>query len=314
MTSEVWDHFDEPNENDTDPFAMCIHCGKEYVWRSFHGTSNLWKHLRFQCPMAPLNDQNMRKKENGTPKQFYSYDACRRSLVEMIIIDEMAFRVVEGEGFIKYSNTLQPKFEVPSRITVARDPMQIFLEEKEKMKKILKKQRISLTTDTWTSNQNLNYMVLTAHWIDQQWQLQRRVINFCLLDDHKGDTIGRKIEECLLQWGVDRIFTITVDNASFNNGAINYIKDLSKAWEGTILQHEFIHMRCCAHIVNLIVKSGLEVTNESIEKIRIAVRFVRSSPARLDQFKKCAEKEKIARKKFVIRCGYKVECYLYHVR
>lgn len=187
----------------------------------------------------------------------------------MIIIDEMAFRVVEGEGFIKYSNTLQPKFEVPSRITVARDPMQIFLEEKEKMKKILKKQRISLTTDTWTSNQNLNYMVLTAHWIDQQWQLQRRVKNVCLLDDHKGDTIGRKIEECLLQWGVDRIFTITVDNASFNNGAINYIKDLSKAWEGTILQHEFIHMRCCAHIVNLIVKSGLEVTNESIEKIRM---------------------------------------------
>jgi hypothetical protein len=93
--------------------------------------------------MSPLNDQNMQKKENGTPKQFYSYDACRRSLVEMIIIDEMAFRVVEGEGFIKYSNTLQPKFEVPSRTTVARDPMQIFLEEKEKMKKILKKQRIS---------------------------------------------------------------------------------------------------------------------------------------------------------------------------
>jgi hypothetical protein len=33
MTSEVWDHFDEPNENDTDPFVVCIHCGKEYVWR-----------------------------------------------------------------------------------------------------------------------------------------------------------------------------------------------------------------------------------------------------------------------------------------
>ena len=298
-TSEVWNHFHGPDENDEDPIAVCVHCGKEYLCRSFHGTSNLWKHLRFQCPMAPLKDQAMRKKEHGTPKQFYSYDECRRALVDMIIMDEMAFRVVEGEGFIKYSNTLQPRFEIPSRTTVARDAIQIFVEEKEKMKQILKKQRISLTTDTWTSNQNMNYMCLTAHWIDDRWQLQRRVINFCLVDDHRGETIGRKIEECLLEWGVDRIFTITVDNASSNNGAINYIKDLSKTWEGTILQHEFIHMRCCAHIVNLIVKSGLEVTNESIDKIRIAVRFVRSSPARLNQFKKCAEKEKISRKRLL---------------
>jgi hypothetical protein len=55
----------------------------------------------------------------------------------MIIIDEMAFRVVEVEGFIKYSNTLHPKFEVPSRTTVARDAMQIFLQEKGKNEKDL---------------------------------------------------------------------------------------------------------------------------------------------------------------------------------
>lgn len=124
----------------------------------------------------------------------------------MIIIDEMSFRAVEGEGFMRYSNILQPGFEVPCRTTVARDPTQIFLEEKSKMKKVLKKQRICLTTDTWTSNQNLKYMCLTAHWIDDRWQLQRRVINFCLVDDHKGETIGRKIEECLLEWGCSSHF------------------------------------------------------------------------------------------------------------
>jgi len=79
----------------------------------------------------------------------------------------------------------------------------------------------------------------------------------------------------LLEWGcIDHIFTITIDNGSSNDGPINYIKDLNKSWEGTMLRHEFIHMRCCAHIVNMIVKSGLEVTNDSIDKIRIAVMFV----------------------------------------
>ena len=28
-------------------------------------------------------------------------------------------------------------------------------------------QRVSLTTDTWTSIQSINYMVITAHWIDK---------------------------------------------------------------------------------------------------------------------------------------------------
>ncbi|WVZ50843.1 hypothetical protein U9M48_002057 [Paspalum notatum var. saurae] len=190
----------------------------------------------------------------------------------MIIMDEMAFRAVEGEGFIKYSNTLQPRFEIPSRTTVARDAMQIFLEEKAKMKKVLKKQRVCLITDAWTSNQNINYMCLTVHWIDAMWQLQTRL---------------KITNEKLLEERLKNIYLI--DNASSNDGAINYIKDLSKAREGVVLEHEFIHMRCSSHI--------LDLTDPSIDKIRIAVRL-RSSPKRLAQFKKCVEKEKISRKNF----------------
>lgn len=61
-------------------------------------------------------------------------------------------------------------------------------------------------------------------------------------------------------------------------------------------KHKFLHVRCCSHIVNLVVKSGLEEHNESINKIRTTVRFVRSSPSRLKVFKKCAELEKISSK------------------
>jgi len=42
------------------------------------------------------------------------------------------------------------------------------------------------------------------------------------------------------------------------------------------------------------VKSGLEEHNDSVERIRTAVKFVRSSPSRLKIFKKCAELEKIS--------------------
>jgi hypothetical protein len=51
-------------------------------------------------------------------------------------------------------------------LTVSRDCLKLFEEEKIKLMKVLKNQHVCLTTDTWTSIQNLNYMCLTAHWID----------------------------------------------------------------------------------------------------------------------------------------------------
>ena len=41
-------------------------------------------------------------------------------------------------------------------------------------------------------------------------------------------TIGRAIESCLLKWGIDRLFTITTDNASSNEVAIDYVKKKTK--------------------------------------------------------------------------------------
>ena len=71
---------------------------------------------------------------------------------------------------------------------------------------------------------------------------------------------------------------------------------ITKEWGASILRGEFMHMRYCAHIVNLIVMEGLKSLHESIVKVRNAVRYVRSSPSRYDKFKACVEKVKIASK------------------
>jgi len=63
------------------------------------------------------------------------------------------------------------------------------------------------------------------------------------------------------------------------------------------LSNEHLHVKCCAHIVNLIICNGLKEMNVSVVKIRNAIRFVRSSPSRLLTFKKCAEKLHIKCKK-----------------
>ncbi|KAA0034808.1 putative transposase [Cucumis melo var. makuwa] len=139
-------------------------------------------------------------------------------------------------------------------------------------------------------------MVLTAHFIDDDWNLHKRILNFCQVANHKGDTIGRAIEKCLEGWGIDRLFTVTVDNASSNDVAIAYLVKKFKGRNGLVLDGEFIHIRCCAHILNLIVSDALKDLHVSIIRIRNAVKYVRSSLARLQIFKDFAKEDKMSTK------------------
>ena len=71
-------------------------------------------------------------------------------------------------------------------------------------------------------------MVVTAHFIDGDWTYQKKILNFYLIANHKVDTIARTVESCLLKWDIDRLFTITADNASSNDLAIDYVKKKKK--------------------------------------------------------------------------------------
>ncbi|KAA0060372.1 putative transposase [Cucumis melo var. makuwa] len=114
--------------------------------------------------------------------------------------------------------------------------------------------------------------------------------------NHKGDTIGRAIEKCLEGWGIDRLFTVTIDNASSNDVVIAYLVKKFKGRNGLVLDGEFIHIRCCAHILNLIVSDALKDLHVSIIRIRNVVKYVRSSPARLQIFKDFAKEDKMSTK------------------
>ncbi|XP_024019188.1 zinc finger BED domain-containing protein RICESLEEPER 2-like [Morus notabilis] len=92
---------------------------------------------------------------------------------------------------------------------------------------------------------------------------------------------------------------MTVDNASSNDSMITYLRRKIKGWKGVVLGGEFLHVRCCAHIVNLIVNESLKDLHDSIAVVRNAVRYVRSSLARLLKFKSCVEREKIEYKGLV---------------
>ena len=97
-------------------------------------------------------------------------------------------------------------------------------------------------------------------------------------------------------WRIDKICTVTVDNASSNDVAISYLKKKFNQVGTSILQGKYLHMRCIAHIINLVVSDGLKEHNDSIARVRGVVKYVRQSPSRLQKFKECVDIEKIQSK------------------
>ncbi|XP_028794972.1 zinc finger BED domain-containing protein RICESLEEPER 2-like [Neltuma alba] len=303
--SLAWLHFEKlPPEQwkNGEPRAKCKYCPTTIACHpTTHGTGGLVKHLQ-RCPRNPHRANKLKQCMFSTgasgkslTHHVFRQDFCRRALVKFLILEEQPFRIVEGEGFKELLRALEPRFQIPSRATVTRDCLKLYYEEARRLKRYFKtlNARVSLTTDTWTSNQNTNYMCLTARWIDDHWAYQRRILNFCVVENHQGDTIAAEIERCLLFWGIDKLFTITVDNASSNDIAISTLKDVLKHWNGLVCNGEFLHLRCCAHILNLIVSDGVKEMHRCIEAIRNAIKYVRSSPARFRKFKDLVEKMKI---------------------
>jgi len=93
------------------------------------------------------------------------------------------------------------------------------------------------------------------------------------------------------------------------------VTELSKQftkWGTNIMGGSHLHVRCMAHIVNLIVQEGIKEINVFIERVRQAVRYIRQSPTRWKKFQECCEDENLV-KKYVLGCSYKVEFHLNHV-
>ena len=310
--SAVWENYEILVDSKGNEIgrAACIWCRKDYLAKSDQGTSGLWKHLRETCRKFPHKkelieahkgkdkSQSLLSFTKGTSSEDnkltcwrFDQQLVREALVKMIIKDELPFRFVERDGFKEFCEVSVPQFKIPSRHSIVRNCFSLFVKEKKKLFDSISSHycRVSLTTDTWTSIQNLSYICLTVHFIDSQWNMHKRLLNFCVIKSHSGVNIGNAIEFCMNEWGLRKLMCITVDNASNNDVAVEQLKKRLVKKSVVPLRGEHFHMRCYAHILNLIVRDGIAVVEGAIQKIRGVVKYVRSSPKRLDMFKLCVE-------------------------
>jgi hypothetical protein len=149
--------------------------------------------------------------------------------------------------------------------------------------------KVALTSDIWTAGKHgLSYICVTAHYIDDNWKLQKRVLSFRIIEyPHTGEVVFNAILGVMNEFKLkndlqNKVFSISFDNASNNGKAIEYfLRSLSPIANGA-----FFHQKCACHVLNLTVKAGLKTSgaNDLITKFKKAVTHIFTNGIRKQRF------------------------------
>ncbi|KAL0309079.1 UNVERIFIED_CONTAM: Zinc finger BED domain-containing protein RICESLEEPER 2 [Sesamum radiatum] len=313
-TFEAWNHFKRVKVEGIQ-FAECNYCKTRLKAPAGYGTTHLHKHYEKVCKKRPRkidSRQSFLKKtqkvsgEQELGTHIFNQEEARRELASMVILHDYPLSVVDHIGFRRYSTCLQPCFNMISRNTLKGDILKIYKDERTKYYNLLGKIkcRIAITTDMWTSSNNKGFMAVTGHFIDDNWTLQNCILRFLYVPaPHTAEVLADTLFEAVMDWNIDRkVSTITVDNCTINDAMINHLLQKLPTRDMP-LDGKVLHMRCCAHILNLIVKDGLDIIGSSIERIRDSVIYWTASPSRVEKFEKTARQVPVnCTKKLCLDC------------
>jgi hypothetical protein len=93
-----------------------------------------------------------------------------------------------------------------------------------------------------------------------------------------------------------------LDNCTTNDAVIPFlVRNIGR--HKLMNDGQLLHMRCSAHILNLIVKDGLDVLKHAIESIRDSVAYWTATPKRVEKFDEIAKFVKVdVKKKIALDC------------
>ena len=225
--SKVWAYVDTELIDGVEK-AVCKYCKLQLSSVPGKGTTHLNRHIGYYCHHIPQEDRDTflasLKNTPGRDNSVFDPVVFRGLIAKYFLHGEVAFRKADDPTWREMINYCQPSFNVVGRQTVRADCMMLYEEEKLQLQdKITKlKSHVSLTADLWSSNQNLGYLGVTAHYIDEEFELQKKIIAFKQISyPHNSFVVQDGITACLMEWDlVDRVFSVTLDNASVNNRAI----------------------------------------------------------------------------------------------
>ncbi|KAA8541198.1 hypothetical protein F0562_025195 [Nyssa sinensis] len=269
-TSTIWNDFEEVVDADGSKKIKCNYCLAKFNMPSTGATTQFHRHLK-RCTQHQLASKKQMVLSVETVASDcagsianFKYDRAkvRELAAHMTPYHKYPFMQMEDVIFNKFMRANTPYWQKITRTTIKNDCISAYEIEKKKLKTFFKSiNKVNITTDMWkSSNQKIGYMVVTGHFIDSDWNLQKHVLNFFHVPPtHSGVIAADALQKCFIEWGIeDKVSTITVDNARYNDVALRILKDNFTLKKKLSFGGRIFHVRCCAHIINLLVQDGIK--------------------------------------------------------
>ncbi|XP_052399237.1 E3 SUMO-protein ligase ZBED1-like [Carassius gibelio] len=301
--ADVWEHFGfkkKKESNDLDKsVAVCKLCGTNVKYSG--NTTNLRSHLKrhhlekFKLTEDPKQHRPRDPKQTtldidgGCSHKFPSASPRSQKITESIAYficqDLRPYSVVENPGFRRMVNAMEPRYPIPTREHLTKVCIPgLYSQTRAHVKASLASaERVALTCDGWTSRTTEAYVTITAHFINEEWELVTYVLQTRdMPESHTGHNLAEHLTKAVAEWGIkEKDPVIVTDNAS----------NMTIAAEEAAFT---LHVKCYAHTLNLAAQRALKITAVArlLGRVRRIVSFFRRSTTASHMLK---EKQRLLR-------------------
>lgn len=254
--------------------------GEPLIEESVGGSNMVQSVLNMSNPAGPSKPRTYNKQKD------------LEELAKMVTVCGLPYSFPSHPGFIHYIREIYNlSFEGFSRNTIKNAIFQYQAEHCHYLRCLFAyfDGKFSITSDLGRSINGNDYFTVTVHWIDHDWNMQKRIIGYKYVEETKiGSYIATTIGSILNYFGIcDKIMSCTLDNAFNNLRAIDFLKPRICP-----IDDDVFHIKCATHIYNLVVKDDVTNFGISCEKVRLACNWIFKSKikAKFTEFKnRCIE-------------------------
>ncbi|XP_052903440.1 zinc finger BED domain-containing protein 4-like [Anopheles moucheti] len=297
--SDTWQHF-----VDYGKAGKCRYCPKMIAIAN-RSTSNLRRHIKSKHPSITLKKAEPTRTSPSTSRAVeqtesepdvsmnLNYNTVNlpsviaepltakkasqldEALLETICHECLPFDIVEGDTFKEFIRLLNPSYELPSRKTLSNG---LLLENYVGVLDtvtscVFKTKSVALTLESWTNYNNTSYTAVTAHYINDDFELCSNLLQCFEISNH---CTSHDIADWLKR--VMKIFEIDHKVQAF-------VTDNSANMKAAIEEINVSHLPCFAHTLNHIIQKAIETSIiGTVDEIRQIVKFFKENSSAGQKF------------------------------
>lgn len=200
--------------------------------------------------------------------------------------------MVEDPEFRQFLQMTCPGYNLPTRKTFTESLLnKKYTDIKNDVQEALRlAEYVSITTDSWTSINNENYVAITAHYLHESSEIlesrSNLIESICFEERHTADNLSSLLRNKIAEWGIEsKIVCIVSDNAANILAAVR--------------QGEWKSIGCFAHSINLLVQKALQELEDFLTKVKSIVTFFKRSSSALARLKQTQKQMNIPELKLV---------------